>query len=652
MNSLRIGLWVTAIVAITACSPTDRAVEQRESLAAERLEHISRGVKLRFDRPLPAAESFAAAGSGAVLEFVRLEMWLECLVRADAPSPRWREFLQDSPSWALERRARLGLGNALIAELRPTEAIAVLQPLADRDDPEGLKLLMSCGQVERIVAARRLAIVSPAGLTEVGSSIEAAVLRQLTPEEWLERSASLRGRGRAARAARELGRLRWRGEVEQKRRLERSRALIEAGQPRGALGLVASVAGSSAEESLLRAQALRRRGWQQAPGNQAIRSFRDCRSAAANAAGDAQAGDEIRRASLLLVLECGTEAGDLDAAQGAWADLMGNGWDGERLDWFGRRLGVIAARAGDSLELAEWLQRSVTPHSRCLDFWIAKNSEAPEERLSRLAQSDVADLYGLWAREDLRENGPVSWEFGPEIDDAPPPASVKYLIDWNEKKEALREWRRIRSRRGMTPGEALAAADLAMELGRHNDAIRWLLAGSPRLASVAIGGAPRNVARAYLPLRWSDHVIAAARAEGLDPWLLAGLARQESLFTAHALSPRGARGVTQLIPSTARVHVRALGIERLDLYDPEQNLRIGARELARLIRKFGAVEPALAAYNAGETRVRRWQRRWPDSQVLTEEIPIPETYTYVRRVRFLAEAYRLAWQEVWSEEAS
>jgi soluble lytic murein transglycosylase len=114
------------------------------------------------------------------------------------------------------------------------------------------------------------------------------------------------------------------------------------------------------------------------------------------------------------------------------------------------------------------------------------------------------------------------------------------------------------------------------------------------------------------------------------------------------MSPRGAIGVLQLLPSTARPHARALGLgSKPDLRDPEINLRLGARELSALMRRFGAVEPALAAYNGGLTRARSWWKRWPDRHRFTEEIPVPETYNYVRRVVFLGEAYRLAYQDEW-----
>jgi soluble lytic murein transglycosylase len=104
----------------------------------------------------------------------------------------------------------------------------------------------------------------------------------------------------------------------------------------------------------------------------------------------------------------------------------------------------------------------------------------------------------------------------------------------------------------------------------------------------------------------------------------------------------------QLLPATARGHALALGFgAHPDLEQPGLNIRIGARELRRLLDRFGAVEPALAAYNAGEGRVRRWLEEEPDRFRFTEAIPIPETYSYVRRVRSLAEAYRVFYAEQW-----
>ncbi|NOZ80001.1 MAG: lytic transglycosylase domain-containing protein, partial [Acidobacteria bacterium] len=222
------------------------------------------------------------------------------------------------------------------------------------------------------------------------------------------------------------------------------------------------------------------------------------------------------------------------------------------------------------------------------------------------------------------------------------------LLRCGEAGAARREWRRLGRVQLTPPGQALAAAALEAGGPDPSRAIRWLRAADPRLGTIEMSRCPSDLLRAYLPLRWRDEISGAARETGLDPWLIAALARQESTFAPHALSPRGAIGLLQLIPRTARRHARALGLgPQPDLRDPTVNLRLGARELASLIDRFGALEPALAAYNGGATRVAKWWKRWPDPRRFTEEIPVPETYTYVRRVIFLSGAYRRLYAAQW-----
>jgi hypothetical protein len=101
---------------------------------------------------------------------------------------------------------------------------------------------------------------------------------------------------------------------------------------------------------------------------------------------------------------------------------------------------------------------------------------------------------------------------------------------------------------------------------------------------------------------------------GLDPKLLHALVIIESAYNTRAVSPVGARGITQLMPGTAR----ELGVT--NVYDTEQNLRAGARYLAIQIGRFSDIRLALAAYNSGPNRVARLGRV-PD---------ITETQGYVR----------------------
>ena len=105
-----------------------------------------------------------------------------------------------------------------------------------------------------------------------------------------------------------------------------------------------------------------------------------------------------------------------------------------------------------------------------------------------------------------------------------------------------------------------------------------------------------------------------ATETGLDPKLLHALVIVESAYDARAISPVGARGLTQLMPATAR----ELGVA--DAFDGEENLRGGARYLAAQIGRFGDLRLALAAYNSGPNRVARLGRV-PD---------ILETQNYVR----------------------
>ncbi len=96
-----------------------------------------------------------------------------------------------------------------------------------------------------------------------------------------------------------------------------------------------------------------------------------------------------------------------------------------------------------------------------------------------------------------------------------------------------------------------------------------------------------------------DRYERAAKAEGLDVHLLRAVAWTESRGHQNAVSPKGALGVMQLMPSTAA----EMGINPLD---PEANLHGGARYLARQLSRFQSVPLALAAYNAGPGAVLRW----------------------------------------------
>ncbi|MGE3975441.1 MAG: lytic transglycosylase domain-containing protein [Bdellovibrionales bacterium] len=118
-------------------------------------------------------------------------------------------------------------------------------------------------------------------------------------------------------------------------------------------------------------------------------------------------------------------------------------------------------------------------------------------------------------------------------------------------------------------------------------------------------------------------------SNGLDVFLVLGLARQESAFNPTARSPARAQGMMQVLPITARNKDGRRG--RPNLFDVETNVRIGTKLLRNWIDQFGAVEYALAAYNAGPRRVPEWRRRYPtsDMSLFIDLIPFKETRNYV-----------------------
>jgi soluble lytic murein transglycosylase-like protein len=144
-------------------------------------------------------------------------------------------------------------------------------------------------------------------------------------------------------------------------------------------------------------------------------------------------------------------------------------------------------------------------------------------------------------------------------------------------------------------------------LGENSESV--VPAETSRRSETSVSGVPAALSSLV-------HVISSSH--GVDPALVAAVMRTESGFNRWAVSPKGARGLMQLIPATGhRFGVR-------DFFDPQQNIEGGVRYLKFLLNKFeGDLDLSLAAYNAGENLVEKLGR-----------IPsIPETMNYVRKVR-------------------
>ncbi len=152
-------------------------------------------------------------------------------------------------------------------------------------------------------------------------------------------------------------------------------------------------------------------------------------------------------------------------------------------------------------------------------------------------------------------------------------------------------------------------------------------------ALVALLGAlaaPDLVRQVTHPLEYEAEIRASATEFGVEPSLVAAVIKAESRFDPEATSSRGAYGLMQLLPETARFVSERTGISG-DFRDPETNIRIGTRYLSYLQSRYeGDRRLALAAYNSGEGRVDRWLSRG-DFNVY-RDIPFAETRDYVRNV--------------------
>src|SRR5262249_1953378 len=148
------------------------------------------------------------------------------------------------------------------------------------------------------------------------------------------------------------------------------------------------------------------------------------------------------------------------------------------------------------------------------------------------------------------------------------------------------------------------------------------------------------------PLPYKGDLMSSATGRGLDPYLVAGLIRQESEFNPQALSHANAYGLTQVRPATGKQFARRAGVPVFTtrtLYQPAANLKIGCSILKSMLdSQGGSLEQTLAAYNAGPARVSEWLTwaHYREPAEFVENIPFTETRDYVQAVMRNAEMYR------------
>ena len=358
------------------------------------------------------------------------------------------------------------------------------------------------------------------------------------------------------------------------------------------------------------------------------------------------------------------KTGDLRAAAKVWSEAtihprgsLARGrstlWLGKTLKALGDEAGAQRAYAAATREAAgryyafrsESLQRArpFSPEGST-DFPLHRTAITLEEEVEALASfalwspeavsaTDLVDARDRVAKDNVVRRGDLLGKMG-----LPEAAAQEY-------RDALR--------RHYSDAPALfVLAHHLHEQGQHAVAI----AAASALLERAPGRPPAELPRALLkilyPLPFLDQVVPAAEERGIDPLLIYALMRQESLFVPWATSSANAKGLTQVIPSTAQDIARSLGLDSFDteeLYRPAVSIRFGAVYLGRQL-EYLARNPAfaLAAHNGGPGNALRWMGRdhHTDPDLFVENIDYTETALFVRLVLENYAYYQLLYREV------
>ena len=138
------------------------------------------------------------------------------------------------------------------------------------------------------------------------------------------------------------------------------------------------------------------------------------------------------------------------------------------------------------------------------------------------------------------------------------------------------------------------------------------------------------------PIKYDKYVIAAAKENNIDPYLVFAIIKQESNFDKNACSNKKAKGLMQILDSTAEEISQDINTEQIDLYDAKTNIYIGVKYFRTLVDRYdGNIRLALCAYNAGLGNVDKWvnsENIYLDSKINISNIPFKETQKYLVNV--------------------
>ncbi|MBI3377626.1 MAG: transglycosylase SLT domain-containing protein [Nitrospirae bacterium] len=203
---------------------------------------------------------------------------------------------------------------------------------------------------------------------------------------------------------------------------------------------------------------------------------------------------------------------------------------------------------------------------------------------------------------------------------------IEILLEAGMTKEAAAELSAI-ARKTTNPDELISVSFKLQECGEYREALTLL----SRLPS-------REVAHNILyPLAHWHIVRNVSEKYSIDPFIILSIMREESRFDTQARSQAGALGLMQLMPQTAYAIDKKVNLNiksQENIFDIKANISLGSYYITSLLKEFGSLPPAIAAYNAGEDVVRRWQKagNYKSLDEFIEDIPYEETKNYTKRI--------------------
>jgi soluble lytic murein transglycosylase len=355
-----------------------------------------------------------------------------------------------------------------------------------------------------------------------------------------------------------------------------------------------------------------------------------------------------------------------DDADAVFRDILDRypaGRFAERAAW---KAGWWAYRQGRFADALKYFDKGAAqfPRSDYRPSWLYWSGRAAQQagdvetgvaRLRLTATDYHNSYYGRLAVERLEgERGgsvPPTLQRQPLTAASVPTAGrIASLLSVGLNREAMNELQYAQRVWGDSPQLQATIALTHKRLGNVRAGINAMKRAYPQYLAAGGETLPRAILQVIFPVEYWPLLQKYAKLRNLDPFLVAALVAQESNFDPVVVSHANAYGLMQILPSTGRSYARKLGIRPFStnrLKEAEINVRLGTQIFSDEIRRYGGVPFALAAYNAGGSRVVAWRREKPGlpQDEFIDDIPFPETQNYVKRILGTAEDYRYLYSD-------